>query len=123
MVEGDVLMITSGIALDEKLVVFIKEYKDDQYCLLELLRFLGRHPNTRYSRQVIVHAMNSRKLYTERAIRYLVAKGVLRAHIEKTVPFYSLTEEEPLRSIALDLARLDWCQWQLALKQVCPGAE
>ncbi len=116
-------MTTSGIALDEKLVVFIKEYADDQYCLLELLRFLGRHPNTRYSRLVIVHAMNSRKLYTERAIRYLVAKGVLRAHVaENTAPSYSLTEEEPLRSIALDLARFDWCQWQMVLRQVCPGA-
>jgi hypothetical protein len=113
-------MIISDIALDRKLATLIKEYTDDQYCLLELLRFLGRHPNTRFSRLVIIHALNSRKLYTERAIRYLTAKGVVRTHIENSVPFYSLTENEPLRSLALDLARLDWCRWQLVLGQICP---
>ena len=115
-------MITSEIALPEHLTQFIRGYAGDQYCLVELLRFLGRHPNTRFSRLVIVHALSSRRLYTEKALKHLVSNGVVRTYVENNVPLYSLTKEEPRRNWALDLAKFDWCQWQLLLKQIYPAA-
>jgi hypothetical protein len=120
--ERDMAMISAGIALQEKLSQFIKEYTGDQYCLVELLRFLGQHPNTRFSRLVIVHALNSRRLYTEKTLKHLVSSGVVRTSVENNVPLYSLTEEESGRNWALDLAKFDWCQWQSLLKQIYPAA-
>lgn len=114
-------MAISEITLQEELSQFIREYAGDQYCLVELLRFLGRHPNTRFSRLVIIHALNSRKLYTERALKHLASNGVVRTCTENNVPLYSLTEAEPRRNWALDLAKLDWYQWQLLLKQIYPA--
>jgi len=114
-------MITSEIALPEKLSQFIREYAGDQYCLVELLRFLGQHPNTRFSRLVIVHALSSQKLYTEKALQHLVSNGVVRTYVENNATLYSLTKEEPRRNWALDLAKFDWYQWQLLLKQICPA--
>jgi len=112
-------MTVSEINIAEKLSQFIKEYADD-HCCLELLRFFGGHPNTRFSRLVVVHALNSNpgKLYTKRALRRLADKGVVRTYIENNVPLYSLTEDESLCSLASDLAKLDWCQWQLVLQQL-----
>ncbi len=115
-------MIASEIALPEKLFQFIREYAGDQYCLVELLRFLGRHPNTRFSRLAVIHALNSRKLYTEKALKHLVSHGVVRNCLENNVPLYSLTEEETPRKWALDLAKFDWCEWQLLLKRIYPAA-
>jgi hypothetical protein len=115
-------MITSGIAVPQKLSQFIRDYAGDQYCLVELLRFLGQHPNTRFSRLVIIHALNSRRLYTEKALKHLVSSGVVRNSVENNVPLYSLTEEESWRNWALDLAKFDWCQWQSLLKQIYPTA-
>ena len=115
-------MITSEITLPEELTQFIREYTGDQYCLVELLRFLGRHPNTRFSRLVIIHALNSRRLYTEKALKHLVSNGVVRTYVENNVPLYSLTEEESWRNWALDLAKFDWGQWQSLLKQIYPTA-
>jgi hypothetical protein len=113
-------MTASITTVEGKVTQLIKEYSDDGYCLLELLRFMGRHPHTRFSRLVIIHALNSQRLYTERAIRYLANKGVVRTHIENNVLFYSLTEANDLRDLALNLAALDWYQWQALLRQVYP---
>jgi len=115
-------MTTSNIAMQEELSQFIREYAGDQYCLAELLRFLGRHPNTRFSRLAVIHALNSRKLYTEKALKYLVSNGLVRTYVENNVPLYSLAEVEPQRKWALDLAKYDWYQWQLLLKQINPAA-
>ena len=112
-------MITSEIAIEEKLCQFIKEYADDQYCL-ELVIFLGRHPCTRFSQLAIVHALDRRRLYIERALRRLISKGVVTTSIENNVPVYSLTENESLANPVLALAKLDWYQWQRLLGQLYP---
>jgi len=112
-------MTVSEINIAEKLSQFIKEYADD-HCCLELLRFFGGHPNTRFGGLAVVHALdvNGRRLYIERAVRHLMDKGVVRTYIENNVPLYSLTEDEPLCSLASDIAKLDWCRWQLVLQQL-----
>ena len=111
-------MTSAKTTIKEKLCQFIKQYMDSQYCL-ELLRFLEGYPHVRFSELAIVHALNSNpgKLYTKRALRQLVDKGLVRISIDNNIRFYSLTEDKSLRSLATDLARLDWHQWQLVLRQ------
>jgi len=109
-------MTVAEITIAEKLGRFIKA--DDQYCL-ELLRFFGGYPRTRFNRLAVIHALNVNggRLYIERALRQLVDKGMIRISMDNNVPIYSLTEDEPLRSLAAELAKLDWPQWQLLLRQ------
>ena len=115
-------MSGSEIAIAEKLYQFIKEYADDHYCL-ELLRFFGGYPHARFSGLAVVHALdvNGRRLYIERVLRHLIDKGVVKTYIENNVCLYSLTEDESLRSLASDLANLDWRQWQLVVRQIYPA--
>jgi hypothetical protein len=65
------------------------EYDSDP-CCKEVLEFLGRHPRTRFSELTIVHTLNSNRLYVERALAYLTAKGVIKSYLENDVPLYSL---------------------------------
>jgi len=114
-------MTVSEIAIAEKLYQFIKEYADGHFCL-ELLRFFGGYPHARFSGLAVVHALdvNDRRLYIERALRHLIDKGVVKTYIGNNVRLYSLTEDESLHSLASDLAKLDWRQWQLVFRQIYP---
>lgn len=104
------------IAVGERLCQFVRECGDDQ-CSLELLLFLGKHPDTRFCRLAIVHALNAQRRDIERALRHLINKGLVKICAGNGVPLYSLTEAEPPRSLVLDLAALDWRQWQVLLEQ------
>jgi len=117
-------MIVSEIAIAEKLYQFTKEYADG-HCCLELLRFFGGHPRTRFSQLAVVHALdvNGRRLYIEKVLRHLIDKGVIKTYTENNVRLYSLTEDESLRSLASALAKLDWRQWQLMVRQIYPVLE
>ena len=114
-------MTVAEITIAEKLCQSIKQYMDDYYCL-EVLRFFGRHPHARFSELAVVHALNSNpgKFYTRKALRRLADKEVVRISIDNNIILYSLAEDESLRSLALYLAKLDWGQWQLALRQTYP---
>ncbi len=89
----------------DKLSQLIQEYTDDQYCLLELLLFWGKHPRARFSLLAIVHALDSRKLYIERALKYLIARGGGKMHTDICVSVYSLTKDEARRKQVLAMAR------------------
>ncbi len=115
-------MAIAEVAIPDKLCRFIGQYAEDHYCLLELLRFLGRHPSTRFSQQAIAYALNSGRLHVETALKYLVNRGAVRRNVENNAPFYSLTDDESLRGLVLDLAKLDWSQWQLVLRRSYPAA-
>jgi hypothetical protein len=119
--EGGDIMTASEIAVAEKLDQFLKEYADSQYCL-EILRFFGKYPHARFNGLAVVHALNVNggRSYIERALRHLIDKGVVKAYMENNVRLYSLTEDEPLSNLASDLAKLDWRQWQLVVKQIYP---
>jgi hypothetical protein len=116
-------MTAVEIAIAEKPCQFIKQNVDDHYCL-ELLRFFGWYPHARFNELAVIHALNSNhgNLYTKRALRQLVDKGVVRISIDNNISLYSLTEDESLRSLALDLAKLDWHQWQVVLRQAHPSS-
>jgi len=111
-------MTMAKITIEDRLGQFIKQYVDDHYCL-ELLRFFGWYPHAQFNELAVIHALNSNrgKLYTKGALRQLVDKGVVRISIDNNISLYSLTEDESLCSLASDLAKLDWRQWQLVLRQ------
>jgi hypothetical protein len=114
----DTGMLTSEATMDAKLTTLVNGYNDDHCGLLELLRWLAKHPHTRFSRLAMSHVLNDRKVFTARALRYLIDKEVVKAHSENGIRLFSLTAEEPLLSWVLDLGRMDWSQWNLMLRQV-----
>jgi hypothetical protein len=116
-------MAISEVVIEEKLCQFIKEYGEGQYCLLELLRFLGRHPLACFSQLAIVRALDSNKQYVERALRHLINKGVVSVKVEYNEARYILTDDESIRKPVINVAKLDWFQWQLALGQMRPNAK
>src|SRR4030065_1820284 len=101
-------MFASVVAIEGKRAECIQNYADDRCCLLELLRFFGKHPHTRYSRCAVVQALKSQGVFAERGLKYLVDKGMVSTETENAIRLYSLTRAEPMRSWALDLLRFDW---------------
>lgn len=112
-------MTASTVVIEEKLSEYVRSYQDDRCCLMEMLRFLGKHPNTRFSRRALVHALKSeRHRVVERGLKYLTDSGVASSDSEKGILLYALAKTGPMRDWALNLARVDWHQWQTLLKEV-----
>ena len=110
-------MTTAESTSKQSLSQFIKNNECDHYCV-ELLRFFGAHPNARFSKLAVVHALseNGSKLYIEKSLRYLNDKGIVRVYTEDKVYFYALADDEPVHKMVSDLGKLDWRQWQLVLQ-------
>jgi len=111
-------MVTTQATEREYLCKMIKEFSDDPYCL-ELIQFFGWHPNTRFSGLAILHALsvNGERRYIDKALRQLVDKGIVKTYSENGIALYCLTDNNGLRQKALDVAGLDWSQWQDVLRQ------
>jgi hypothetical protein len=106
------------INLDSLFKLIGRDRKNRYYCL-ELLRFFGAHPNTRFNRLAVIHVLSEEgsKLEVERALVHLTDKGVVKSCIESNAHLYILTKDEAIRRLVLELARLEWSQWQLILRQ------
>jgi hypothetical protein len=89
-------------------------------CCLALIRFFLAHPNGRFSKLAIVHAIddNDSKMEIEKALLQLVDAGILMINIENDVSFYLLTREATVRQIVLDMGEFDWRHWQLVLEHM-----
>ncbi len=89
-------------------------------CCLALIRFFIAHPNGRFSRLAIVHAVddNNGKLEIEQSLSRMVEEGILNLNIENEVNFYLLTREEAVRNTVLEMAEFDWRHWQLVLEHM-----
>ena len=111
-------MFASVVAVEDQLARCVQNYADDRCNLLELLRFLGKHPYTRFSRAAVVLALKNQGVSVERGLKYLVDKGIVTVETDNRIELYSLTCNEPVRNWALELVRLDWCQWQSVLRQI-----
>ena len=65
-------------------------YTDDPHCL-GLLTFFNQHPRTRFSRLVLVHAINNGKASTiDRSLKRLVKDGLIILHSDKIIALYSI---------------------------------
>ncbi len=98
---------------------FVKRLVGDR-CCLGLLRFFGAHPHGRFSELAVIHATdeNGSRHATEKALAQLINEGVLKISIENSTCFYLLTGDEPIRQLVLDIAKLDWRQWQMWLEHI-----
>lgn len=106
------------IVVEERLREFIREYCDGRSSV-QLLLFLGRHPHARFSQLAIVHALEARKADVADAVQHLINKRLVVAWTaENGLPFYSLTEEEPLCGLVEELVTLDWWQHQIMLEGI-----
>lgn len=96
----------------------IKEYDSDPY-RLELIQFFGWYPNARFSRVAVLHALsaNGERRFIEKALKELIDKGVVKTYSENNTPLYCLSDDASKREAALEMARLDWRQWQGVLRQ------
>lgn len=105
----------------EELGQFTKQYVDSYHCL-ELLRFFGGYPHAQFSELAVVYALNlnRERLRIKEVLRQLVDKGLLRISVFNNISLYSLTEDESLCRLALNIAKFDWHQWQLMLRQTLP---
>jgi hypothetical protein len=111
-------MFASVVVVEDKLAQYIKDYADDRRCLLELLRFLGKHPFTRFSRLAVVHALKHQGILVGRELKYLVDQELVTEEVENSIHLFSLTPTEQTQKWAHELGQLDWCQWQSLLRQV-----
>jgi hypothetical protein len=91
----------------------LKELVSNRYCQ-GLLRFFVVHPNGRFSKLAILHALdeNGTRPEIESDLNKLVYDGVIKESVENRTCLYMLTNEEPTRHLVLNLAEFDWHQWQ-----------
>ena len=87
-------------------------------CCLGLLRFFAIHPNGRFSHLAVVHAIDEAgsRLEVERALAQMADEGILKTVDDNSNTFYMLTKEESIRRLILNMALLDWRDWQLVLE-------
>jgi hypothetical protein len=103
--------------LEDKLSNFIKDFSDD-LCSLELLLFFSRHPNARFNRSALTHALTSKQFDTGVALKRLTEQKLVVTYSEHGITLYALTKEEPARSLALELINIDQKQWQVLLEHI-----
>lgn len=102
-----------------KIRQLVSEYADDRDCLLDFLRFWGRHPSTRFNQAAIIHALDCQEPgHVERALTYLINREVIREQGKNQGTCYRLTEAEPWRSELLNIARFDWSQQNLIQEKI-----
>ena len=105
------------IKIEDRLCLFIKDFCDD-LCSLELLLFFSRHPNARFNRSAITHAVTSRRFDAGIALKKLVDRHAVVCYVENGLSLYALTKEEPNHSLACQLLNIDQSQWQVVLVQI-----
>ncbi|OGO23834.1 MAG: hypothetical protein A2144_09355 [Chloroflexi bacterium RBG_16_50_9] len=93
---------------------FRQNFVSYDHCCLELLRFFSAHPNSRFSKLAVIHAMeeSDSSLAVKKALTKLIGEGVVKIIIENDSFLYFLTGDEPVRQLVLELAKLDWRRWQ-----------
>src|SRR4030043_530568 len=81
---------------------------------LGLLRFFASHPNGRFSKLAIVHAIDDEcnRLEMDQALEEMVAEKILDIIKDNGNNFYALTKEEVLRRLVLNMALFEWRDWQ-----------
>ena len=105
------------IDIEDKLCTFIKDFSDD-LCCLQLLIFFSRHPNARFNRTAVLHALAAKQFDTGIALKRLIEKNIVMVYPVNGITLYALTKEEPVHSLAAQLVDIDQRQWQIILGHI-----
>jgi len=103
--------------VEDKLFQFIKDCWQNQ-CSLEIILFLGKHPCTRFNCRAITQTAIAQGLDVQRALGHLISRGLVTNYSDNGNALYSLTKEEPLRSLVLSMVDLNRHQLQVTLAQI-----
>jgi hypothetical protein len=106
-----------NIDIEDKLYSFIKDFGDDLNSL-ELLLFFSRHPNARFNRTAVIHAITTQQFDTGIALKRLIDNKVVVTYFENGITLYALTREEPIHSLAAQMKSIDQSQWQVILGHI-----
>jgi hypothetical protein len=89
-------------------------------CSVGLLRFFAAHPNGRFSKLAIVHAIDEAggRWEIEQSLEQMIEESLLKTSIDNGICFYSLTKEEALRRLVLNMSLFELRDWQLALERM-----
>lgn len=105
------------IKIEDRLCEFIRAFSDDLNGL-ELVLFFGRHPNAKFNRTALLHALNVRQFDAGLALKKLVNRKIIETCSENGITLYSLTADESVRSLINSLVNLGQRQWQIILEQI-----
>jgi hypothetical protein len=106
-----------SIDIEDKLFSFIKDFGDDLNSL-ELLLFFSRHPNARFNRTAVVHALSTQQFDTGISLKRLIDKKIVITFFENGITLYALTREEPWHALAAQMNTIDQHQWQIVLEHI-----
>ena len=95
---------------------FIRENANDHYAL-QVILFFADHPYARFNEPAIIHAsnLNGGRIFLQKALKNLVAKGTVKACVYNNGALYSLDENNA--TPILELAKLDMHQRQVLVAQ------
>jgi len=105
------------IKIEDRLCEFLKNFADDLNGL-ELALFFGRHPNAKFNRTAVLHALNTRQFDAGMALKKLINNKIVVTCSENGITLYSLTSDECIRSLITNLVNLGQRNWQLLLEQI-----
>ena len=113
-------MTASGVTKNDNrsyIEYMTKKFVRNNSCL-GLLRFFASHPNGRFSRLAIVHAIDDEcnRLEMDQALEEMVTEKILDIIKENGNSYYALTKEEVLRRLVLNMSLFEWRDWQLILE-------
>lgn len=106
--------MVKSIDIEDNLFSFIREFGDDLNSL-ELLLFFSRHPNARFNRSAVIHAVSSQQFDTGITLKKLIDKKIIITCFENGITLFALTKEEPAHSLACQMKNIDQRQWQIIL--------
>ncbi len=88
----------SSTSLAEEMLAPLPEQPGKRRLRLELLGFYSRHPNAGFTDHAISRALDCRRLDAARALRMMVAVGLVEERDDNGRILYSLTSDRNRRS-------------------------
>ena len=98
----------------------MKKFESNR-CCVGLLRFFAAHPNGRFSKLAIVHAIIDEadgRWEVEQGLDHMVEENLLKTSTDNGICFYMLTKEETLRRLVLNMSLFELRDWQLVLEHI-----
>jgi hypothetical protein len=103
--------------IEDDLCNFVKDFCDD-LSTLQLLLFFSRHPNAHFNRSALMHALPVKQFDTGAALDRLIEKKIVVMGNENSLSLFSLTKDEAVRKLAIQMLNIDRSRWQVILENI-----